>query len=97
MLTITDNAVRSFKRLLEEREAIDYAIRIFTVEGGCCGPSLAMDIVEKPETGDIVIEKDGLKVFLENEAYRFLSEATIDFSDSQGFIISGIPQASCCS
>jgi len=57
---------------------------------------LAMDLADGAKKGDVTLEKDGVKVFLEKEANKLLSEATIDFSDKRGFIISGMPQSSCC-
>lgn len=54
-----------------------------------------MDIVNDPMAGDTTLEKDGLKVFLEYKADGMLSAATIDFSDEQGFLISGTHRDSC--
>lgn len=54
-----------------------------------------MDIAEGPGNGDATIEKGGIKVFLEKKANALLAEATIDFSDDQGFIINGTQQSSC--
>jgi Fe-S cluster assembly iron-binding protein IscA len=59
-------------------------------------PSLAMDIAEAAEDSDITIEQDGLQVFLAKEANNLFSDATIDFLDEQGFVITGMPQSSCC-
>jgi hypothetical protein len=56
-----------------------------------------MDIARGPEQGDATIDKAGVKVFLEKEADTFLSSAKFDYSDIQGFIITGTPQSSCCS
>ena len=55
-----------------------------------------MDIAEDAENGDVTLEKDGVKVFLEKEANKLLLEATIDFSEKQGIRISGMPRSSCC-
>lgn len=55
-----------------------------------------MDIADGPKKGDVTLEKGGVKVFLEKKVNKLLSEATIDFSDKQGFIISGMPQTSSC-
>ena len=96
MLTLTDNAVKRFKEMLVEKNGNDYGIRIFAAGGGCCGPSLAMDMVQGAEKSDAILKKNGVKVFLEKEANKLLSDATIDFSDERGFIISGMQQASCC-
>jgi len=56
-----------------------------------------MDIANSAQDGDAILEKDGLKVFLEKEADKLLSDASIDFSDEQGFVITGIPKSPCCS
>ncbi|MGB9715634.1 MAG: hypothetical protein ACPL1G_04410 [Thermodesulfovibrionales bacterium] len=56
-----------------------------------------MDIANGAKKGDITLEKDGLKVFLEQEANKLLSNAILDFTDEQGFIVEGMPQTSCCS
>jgi Fe-S cluster assembly iron-binding protein IscA len=55
-----------------------------------------MDVAEGPGNGDVTIEKGGTKVFIEKKAGALLAEATIDFDDEQGFIISGTQQTSCC-
>ncbi len=54
-----------------------------------------MDIADGTKDGDVTIEKDGITIFLEKDANKMLSEAAIDYSDQQGFIISGMQQASC--
>jgi Fe-S cluster assembly iron-binding protein IscA len=55
-----------------------------------------MDVAKGPEQGDATIRKAGINVFLEKEADSLLSEATMDFSDDRGFIISGMQHTSCC-
>jgi Fe-S cluster assembly iron-binding protein IscA len=54
-----------------------------------------MDIADGPCEGDVSLEKEGIKVFLEKEADRMLSEATIDYTAEQGIIISGMSHSSC--
>jgi len=55
-----------------------------------------MDIAKAAEDNDIIIEQDGLHVFLAKEANNLFSDATIDFLDEQGFVIKGMPQSSSC-
>ena len=55
-----------------------------------------MDIADGAQKGDATLERNGVKVFLEKEANKLLLEATIDFSDKRGIIISGMPRSSCC-
>ena len=54
-----------------------------------------MGIANAAEAGDETLEQDGLKVYLDREANKMLSEATIDFSNSEGFAISGMNQSAC--
>lgn len=54
-----------------------------------------MGVAPHAEDGDEILEKDGLKVFLDREANKMLSDATIDFSDEQGFAIEGMTQSPC--
>lgn len=56
-----------------------------------------MDIANSAYDGDVTLENDGLKIFLEKKANNLFSEATIDFSDEQGFVITGAPKSPCCS
>ncbi len=55
-----------------------------------------MDIADGARKGDVTLEKDGVRIFLAKDANKLLSEATIDFSNEGGFVISGMQQASPC-
>lgn len=92
MLEITDKAINQFKKLLTESGAINHGIRVFVSSGGCCS-SYGLDASEYGEPGDRVIEKDGLKIFIESAADNELCNATIDYEN--GFVIKGI-SSSCC-
>lgn len=55
-----------------------------------------MDIAIGAEEGDITLEKDNLKLFLNRDANNLFLNATIDFIDEQGFVVTGMPGSSCC-
>ncbi len=55
-----------------------------------------MDIADGPEDGEAIIDENGVKVFLTKEADIFLSKANFDYSDIHGFMITGMPESSCC-
>ncbi len=56
-----------------------------------------MDIAKAAQAGDTTLEKDGLKLFLEERANYMLTNTTIDFSEGQGFVLSGMQsQGSSC-
>jgi Fe-S cluster assembly iron-binding protein IscA len=54
-----------------------------------------MDIAKAAQAGDMTLEMDGLKVFLEERANAMLASTTIDFNERQGFVLTGMQQSSC--
>jgi Fe-S cluster assembly iron-binding protein IscA len=54
-----------------------------------------MDIAKAAQAGDTTVEKDGLRVFLEERAKAMLAATTIDFNENQGFVLTGMQQSSC--
>ncbi|HOI41824.1 MAG TPA: iron-sulfur cluster biosynthesis family protein [Elusimicrobiales bacterium] len=94
MLEITDGAVEKLKTMINEEKA-GGCLRVF-MTGGCCGQTVAMDITDKPEKGDVEIEKNGLKVYLNQEAVVKLENATLDSDKAGGVIIKGLPEGGCC-
>ena len=54
-----------------------------------------MDIAKEAQRGDITLELDGLKVFLEERANAMLMTTNIDFAEGQGFVLSGMQPSSC--
>ncbi len=53
-----------------------------------------MDIAKAAQAGDLTIEKNGLKVYLEKRANDMLMTTTIDYAEGQGFVLTGM-QSSC--
>lgn len=54
-----------------------------------------MDIAKAAEKGDTTLEINGLKIYLEPRANGMLTNTTIDFSENQGFVLTGMQQSSC--
>jgi Fe-S cluster assembly iron-binding protein IscA len=54
-----------------------------------------MDIAKAAQSGDMTIELDGLKVFLEEKASTMLMNTSIDFQEKQGFVLTGMQPSSC--
>ncbi len=55
-----------------------------------------MDVAKAAQAGDITLEQNGLKVFLEDRANQMLASTIIDFAEGQGFVLSGMKQESSC-
>jgi len=99
MVTITDAAAEKIKEILEAEGKAGWGLRIYTAGSGCCGPSYGMDIEEKAEDGDDVLEKNGLKVFMDKATSKSLDNMQIDYistEEAEGFVIrGGSPSCSC--
>ncbi len=100
MITITDAAARHLAELLDERGASrdELGLRLFVEKGGCAGMSYAMK-VSGPETGDSVVEKNGVKVFVDGESEEFLAGIHLDYVDAlndSGFKITNPNAARSC-
>jgi len=92
VVVITDIAADKAKEILEAEGKTGWGLRVYVAGGGCCGPAYGMDIEETPREEDNVVEKNGLKVFIDNSAAEALKGMQIDFIDdgtNQGFVIKG--------
>ncbi|MCL5024715.1 MAG: iron-sulfur cluster assembly accessory protein [Nitrospirae bacterium] len=98
MVTISETAARKAKEILVAEGKAGWGLRIYTAGSSCCGSSYGMDIDENPGAGDEVVEKDGLKVFIDKNTLKNLSDMQIDFieeGEKQGFVLTGGKAPSC--
>lgn len=97
MLTISDVAAEKGKQMLTAKGKTDWGLRVYMAESSCCGPSFGMDINEHPSKDDKIIEKNGLKVFIDKNAFEKLNGMEIHFEETKegsGFTLKGSPQPS---
>ncbi len=98
MVTISEMAAKKAKEILAAEGKAEWGLRIYSAGGGCCGPSYGMDLDENPADGDEVVEKDGLKVFIDQKTLKSLGGMQIDFIDDgekRGFVLTGGNPPSC--
>lgn len=97
MIAISDLAAEKAKEILSAEGKAEWGLRIYTAGNSCSGPSYGMDIDQNPAEGDEVVEKNGLKVFMDKSTSQNLNGVEIDFVDDgerQGFVMNG-GQSSC--
>ncbi len=98
MLKISDTAAEKAKAILKAEGKEGWGLRVFIHGSGCCGPSYGMDIDQAAAEGDETVEKNGLKVFVDKEAFASLSGREIDYvktEQGEGFVINGGTAPSC--
>lgn len=93
MLDVTGVAVAEFKKVLEAEENKGLSIKIKASMGqsSCCScgpaPQYEMGLVEAGDTGDVMVDFDGVKFYMDPESSEFLGTSEIDFSEEMGFIV----------
>lgn len=98
-IEMTDSAVASVRNLLEQKNVLNHGLRVFVAGGGCSGMQYGMALEAEPRPYDHVIEKDGVRVFIDPTSMMYLKSATIDYEDSimgGGFKIDNPNAATSC-
>ena len=82
MITLSDNFVKQMKALREKENSPDLKLRIQVDGGGCQG----FEYNFKPETiqnsDDVIFEKDGVAVLVDEVSLPFLEGAEVDYVDN---------------
>ncbi|AXQ93340.1 iron-sulfur cluster insertion protein ErpA [Cereibacter azotoformans] len=91
---------RAFARLAEIAEASGEtrALRVAVEGGGCSGFQYEIKL-DDPGSDDLVIEKDGQKVLIDQVSLPFLANAEIDYADEligSRFVINNPNATSSC-
>lgn len=82
VLTVTPEAAKIVKTLLEQREIPEHALRVFVSGGGCSGMQYGMAFEANPRDYDTVVETDGVRLIVDPTSLMYLKGATIDYVDS---------------
>jgi iron-sulfur cluster assembly accessory protein len=81
MISVTQNAVRHLRDLLEaQKQSAGKGLRVQITKGGCSGLHYEMTLDEK-KMGDAVVERDGVEFFIDSDSAEYLRGATLDFRD----------------
>lgn len=99
VVTISDAAAEKAKEILNAEGKPSWGLRIYSVDGGCCGgQSFGMNLEEKSAEGDEIIEKNGLNIFIDKNTFQKMDEMTVDYiksGDQEGFAVTGGKQSAC--
>lgn len=78
-LSITPNAHAKFLELLSDTDDDVEGVRIYVAGGGCNGMSYGMTFTDVAHEHDMVLEQDGVKVYVDAVAAGFMSATEIDY------------------
>ena len=79
-LTVTDSAIVEIKKFLASEDDLPETsgLRVRVVPGGCSGFQYSLNIEEESKMGDFVMDKDGIRLFVDMFSAQYLNGITID-------------------
>lgn len=79
-LTLTESAAEQVRKLLARDRREGYGLRVAVADGGCSGYSYKLDFDREPKPEDLVLELNGVKVYIDRASAPYLAGTVIDFA-----------------
>ena len=82
MIELTAHAAAHLRLLVEERglDTSSSGLRLSVEKGGCAGMQYTMTI-GAPQSDDLVVERDGARLFVDAASLGWLRDCSIDYED----------------
>jgi iron-sulfur cluster assembly protein len=96
---LTENAAQAIQDLLEKQKREGFGLRVFVSGGGCQGYQYGMTLEETPSESDVVRERHGVKLIVDDISVNYLNGASIDYVEDvmeSGFKIDNPNAVSSC-
>ncbi|WFU45237.1 iron-sulfur cluster assembly accessory protein [Bradyrhizobium sp. CB82] len=100
MINLTESAENAVKNAISTAAPPASGLRIMVEGGGCAGFKYTMGLAQAPKPDDTVIEKGGIKLFIDYNSHEHLAGTTIDFVvalEGSGFTFDNPNAKSSCS
>lgn len=80
-LDVTDSAVTEIKKFMQQEEGLPETagLRVRVVPGGCSGFQYSLNIEEASRAGDHIIDRDGIRIFVDMFSAQYLEGVQIDY------------------
>jgi iron-sulfur cluster assembly protein len=79
-VTVTPTAVAEVRRYIDEQGASDTAgLRVGVLPGGCSGFQYGLNIEDEPGEDDMILESNGVRLFVDPFSLQYLAGVEIDF------------------
>ncbi|GIU81474.1 MAG: iron-sulfur cluster assembly accessory protein [Acidobacteria bacterium] len=78
---LTEKAAEEIKRFMANEEDLPETagLRVRVVPGGCSGFQYSLNIEEDSRSGDFVLNKHGIRIFIDMFSAQYLNGVTIDY------------------
>lgn len=81
-IQLTATAASMIQNLLVQKNVPSHGLRVFVSGGGCSGMQYGMALEAEARPYDHVIERDGVKMFIDPTSMMYLSGSVVDYEDN---------------
>ena len=78
-VSLTSKAIEMVKDAIAREGLAGYGIRVGVMGGGCAGFQYSMDFEKDPRDGDLSLEQEGVKLYVDPMSSMYLQGVTIDY------------------
>lgn len=96
---VTPKAAQMVKTIMKNEGREHAGLRVTVMPGGCAGYTYGLDFADASEPEDIVLEMEGLKIFINEDIEPLITGAKLDFVESlqgAGFVLDNPNASSSC-
>jgi len=76
---VSDSALRRIRQIIEREGRSDLKLRVSVSGGGCSGFQYGFELDDKTEEDDVVVERDGVTVVIDDMSLLYLMGSELDF------------------
>ncbi len=80
-LALTPAAAERIQRLARQFAKPEGGLRLRIIAGGCSGMQYRIDFAEVPRKDDVVVEREGVRVFVDPRSLSFVKGSRLDYAE----------------
>ncbi|MGH7829458.1 MAG: HesB/IscA family protein [Candidatus Binatia bacterium] len=78
-LKLTEKAVTQVKAIMAREGLEGHGLRVGVTGGGCSGFSYGIDFEQAERPGDIILQMDGITIYMDESSANYLKGTVIDY------------------
>ena len=100
LIRLTEAAGDKVRGLLQKQGRMEGVLRVAVVGGGCSGLQYKMDLQDRPQNRDILVESSGVRVVVDPKSALYVTGSELDYLEALqggGFKVKNPNAATSCS
>ena len=99
LVNVSSSAVQAIQELLNEKNLVDHALRLFVAGKSCSGYQFGLSLDNNIAESDTSVQVSGIKIVVDDKSLEFVKGTNLDFIDDErgkGFLIENPNMATSC-